>query len=110
MVAMTDLLDEIFGEIRDEFDGKEEVEIERQPDGSFIFLARLLLREFSEYTGWSLPEDSDFLTVGGFVFNLLGHVPEVGENVRFEKIEFTVLEIENTRVLKLQAKHIGGYE
>lgn len=110
LVTMTDLLDEIFGEIRDEFDGKEEVEIEKQPDGSFIFLARLLLREFSEYTGWSLPEDSDSLTVGGFVFNLLGHVPEAGENVRFERIEFTVLEIENTRVLKLRAKHIGRFE
>lgn len=110
LVTMTDLLDEIFGEIRDEFDGKGEIEIEKQPDGSFVFLASLLLKEFSEYTGWSLPEDSDSLTIGGFVFTLLGHVPEAGESVRFEKIEFTVLEIENTRVLKLRAKYIEGYE
>ena len=110
LVTMADLLDEIFGEIRDEFDGKEEVEIEKQSDGSFVFLARLLLREFSEYTWWSLPGDSDSHTVGGFVFTLFGHVPEVGESVRFERIKFTVLEIENTRILRLRANYIEDYE
>jgi CBS domain containing-hemolysin-like protein len=44
------------------------------------------------------------------VFTLFGHVPEVGESVRFERIEFTVLEIENTRILRLRANYIEDYE
>ncbi|MBT3351994.1 MAG: HlyC/CorC family transporter [Nitrospinaceae bacterium] len=110
LVTMTDLLDEIFGEIRDEFDEKEEIEIEKQTDDSFICVARLPLWEFSEHTGWAVPEDFDSNSIGGFVFTLLGHVPVVGESVRFEEIEFTVLEVDNTRVLKLRANNIGSDE
>ena len=89
---------------------KEEIEIEKQTDDSFICVARLPLWEFSEHTGWAVPEDFDSNSIGGFVFTLLGHVPVVGESVRFEEIEFTVLEVDNTRVLKLRANNIGSDE
>ena len=103
LVTMTDLLDEIFGEIRDEFDEEEEADIEKQPDGAFICQARVPLWDFSEQTGWLFPDYSEAHSVGGLVFTLMGHVPELGESVRYGGVEFTVLGVENTRVVRLRA-------
>ncbi|MDP6278470.1 MAG: transporter associated domain-containing protein, partial [Nitrospinota bacterium] len=103
LVTMTDLLDEIFGEIRDEFDEEEEADNEKQPDGAFICQARVPLWDFSEQTGWLLPDYSEAHSVGGLVFTLMGHVPELGESVRYGGVEFTVLGVENTRVVRLRA-------
>ena len=81
LVTMTDLLEEIFGEIRDEHSEHEEMDIERQDDGSYLCQARLQLWDFTEKTGWNLPENLEVNTVGGLVFNLAGQVPDVGERV-----------------------------
>jgi CBS domain containing-hemolysin-like protein len=107
LVTMADLLDEIFGEIRDEFDEREEAEIEKQEDGSFVCQARFPLFEFTEKTGWAIPDYPDAHSVGGLVFTLLGRVPEVGGKVVYGGVEFTVLEAENTRVVRVRAELKG---
>ena len=110
LVTMADLLDEIFGEIRDEFDEREEAEIEKQEDGSFVCQAQFPLFEFTEKTGWPLPDYPDVNSVGGLVFTLLGRVPEVGGKVAYGEVEFTVLEAENTRVVQVRAEWKGEGE
>lgn len=104
LVTMKDLLEEIFGEIRDEYDADEEIAIQPLSDGSFVCQARLPLWEFSEKTGWPLPEDTETNTLGGLVFATLGQVPVAGEKVRCGTIEFTVLEMDNTRVIRVRAE------
>jgi len=106
LVTMADLLDEIFGEIRDEFDEEEEAEIEKQDDGSFLCQARLLLPEFREQTGWRLSDYPDVHTVGGLVFTLVGRVPEAGDRVSHGGVEFIVLEADQTRVVRVRAEKI----
>jgi putative hemolysin len=107
LVTMTDLLEEIFGEIRDEHSEFEYPEIERQEDGSYLCQARLQLWDFTEKTGWSLPGDLEVNTVGGLVFNLAGQIPNVGARVYYGEIAFTVLEMESTRVRKVRAEKSG---
>ena len=106
LVTMADLLDEIFGEIRDEFDEEEEAEIEKQDDGSFLCQARLPLSEFRERTGWRLSDYPDVHTVGGLVFTLVGRVPEAGDRVSHGGVEFIVLEADQTRVVRVRAEKI----
>jgi putative hemolysin len=104
LVTMKDLLEEIFGEIRDEYDADEETAIQPLSDGSFVCQAGLPLWEFSEKTGWPLPEDTETNTVGGLVFATLGQVPVTGEKIRCGAIEFTVLEMDKTRVIRVRAE------
>jgi len=107
LVTMADLLDEIFGEIRDEFDEEEEAEIVRQDDRSFLCQARLPLSEFREQTGWLLSNYPDVHSVGGLVFTLVGRVPKVGERVSHDDVEFTVIDADQTRVVQVRAQRIG---
>lgn len=106
LVTMRDLLEEIFGEIRGEHIEDEGPEVEGQPDGSFIARARVSLWDFSEKTGWSLPEEIKTNTIGGLVFTLVGRVPVAGEKVRCGNIIFTVMEMDNRRVRKVHAERI----
>lgn len=108
LVTMADLLDEIFGEIRDEFDEEEKAEIVRQDDLSYLCQARLPLSQFREQTGWLLSNYPDVHSVGGLVFTLVGRVPKVGERVSHDDVEFTVIDADQTRVVQVRAQRIGG--
>src|SRR3954453_1077192 len=85
LVTLEDLLEEIVGEIADEYD-VEMPAVERLADGSLRVPGRTPIDEVSEELGTELP-DTEWDTVGGLVFNLLGHVPEEGETVRFQGLE-----------------------
>jgi len=77
LVTMEDLIEELVGEIADEFD-REEPAIETQADGSVKVQAKLPVDEVNELLDAELPE-GDWDTIGGLMFHLLGHVPEEGE-------------------------------
>ena len=86
IVTLEDLLEEIVGEITDEFD-VEGPGIEPLVGGGWRAPGRTPIDDVSEVLGRELP-DTEWDTVGGLVFNLLGHVPEAGETVRFQGLEF----------------------
>jgi CBS domain containing-hemolysin-like protein len=77
LVTLEDLIEELVGEIVDEFD-KEEAMIEPQPGGAVRVNARMAMDELNELLGAEMPE-GDWNTVGGLMFHLLGHVPVEGE-------------------------------
>jgi putative hemolysin len=79
LVTLEDLIEELVGEIVDEYD-VEEAPAEPLPDGGVRVNARMPIDEVSELLGAEFPE-GDFDTVGGLMFNLLGHVPHEGETV-----------------------------
>ena len=102
LVSLEDILEELIGEIVDEFD-REESLVQEEDDGTLLLSGRLPVDDFEELTGIATG-DGDWDTVGGFVFGLLGHVPEVGETVLYEGWELTAREIDNRRINVIGAR------
>jgi putative hemolysin len=103
LVTLEDLLEEIVGEIVDEYD-VEAPGVERLPDGSLRVPGRTAIDEVSEVLGLELP-DTEWDTVGGLVFNLLGHVPDEGEGVRFQDLEFRTERVQGRRIVSVRISH-----
>ncbi|MFN8037251.1 MAG: hemolysin family protein [Acidimicrobiia bacterium] len=99
LVTLEDLLEEIVGEIADEYD-REEPRVERLAGGVLRVPGRTHIDEVSEALGLELP-DTEWDTVGGLVFNLLGHVPVEGETVCFQGLEFRTERVQGQRVLSV---------
>jgi putative hemolysin len=102
IVTLEDLLEEIVGEIEDEFDLPDE-SIERLPDGRMRIDGTFPIDDFNEQFQRSLPIE-DYHTVGGFVFGLLGRAPEQGDEVQYDGTRFKVLEIEGSRIERLEVE------
>jgi magnesium and cobalt exporter, CNNM family len=102
IVTLEDLLEEIVGEIEDEFDLPDE-SVEQLPDGRMRIDGTFPIDDFNEQFGTSLPIE-DYHTVGGFVFGLLGRAPERGDEVEYEGVRFKVLEIEGSRIERLEVE------
>jgi putative hemolysin len=105
LVTLEDLLEEIVGEIADEYD-VEEPGVERLPDGALRVPGSTPIDEVSEELGVELP-DTEWDTVGGLVFNLLGHVPDEGECVRFQGLEFRTEQVQGRRIASVQIRPIA---
>lgn len=103
VVTLEDIMEEIVGEIRDEYDQAEERLYEVTAPGEYVFLGRATIDEFNEVTGLHLPkEHAD--TLGGLIYSKLGRVPQPGEVVTEEGVEFTVEEVIARRILKVKAR------
>jgi CBS domain containing-hemolysin-like protein len=96
IVTMEDLLEEIVGEIADEYD-VERPGVERLDDGSLRVPGRMSIDDVSDELGIELP-DAEWDTIGGLILNLLGHVPEDGEAVRFKELELTAEDVQERRI------------
>ena len=102
--TLEDLLEEIVGEIEDEFDVPEE-QIEQVDDDTYRIDGMFPIDEFNERFNTELP-DEDFHTVGGFVFGQLGRAPEPGDDVSFNGVRFDVLEVEGNRIEKIAVEFV----
>jgi putative hemolysin len=102
IVTLEDLLEEIVGEIEDEFDLPDE-SIERLPDGRMRIDGTFPIDDFNEQFERELPIE-DYHTVGGFVFGLLGRAPERGDEVEHDGTRFKVLEVEGSRIERLEVE------
>lgn len=100
LVTIEDLLEEIVGEIFDEYD-LEEVLIERIDGNNVRVDARADLDEINEFLEINLPEEYEYETIGGFVYNLAGKVPVAGEKVEYENLVFTVETLAGRRISKI---------
>ena len=100
MVTMEDLLEEIVGEIRDEYDTDEEKSIRRTGDGEYAVEGDVRIQELNETLGLDLSSEENE-TVGGLVVELLDHLPETGESVAMGNVRFTVREMDKNRIGKL---------
>ena len=99
LVTLEDLLEEIVGEITDEYD-VEVPGVERLADGGLRVPGRTPIDEVSDELGVELP-DTEWDTVGGLVFNLLGHVPDEGETVCFQQLEFRTERVQGRRIVSV---------
>ncbi|MBW3613956.1 MAG: hemolysin family protein [Actinobacteria bacterium] len=96
LVTLEDLIEELVGEIVDEFD-VEEPTIEALPGGAYRVNARMAVDEVNELLGAEFPE-GDWDTIGGFVFNLLGHVPTEGEAVEHDGHRLAAEKVQGRRI------------
>jgi CBS domain containing-hemolysin-like protein len=102
LVTIEDLLEEIVGEIQDEYD-IEEPFVEFIGDNEYIFDARVDLDDLNRLMDVDLPtHDSD--TLGGFIYTQLGRVPAVGDHVAFANMDFTVESVAGRRIRKVRVE------
>lgn len=102
LITIEDLLEQIVGDIQDEYDSEEEL-YQVQSDGSFVLDARLPVEEFEQLFDIEVERDK-FDTVGGLIFYLLGRVPQTGDNVSICGISLTVISAGERRIGKLLAQ------
>ena len=102
IVTMEDLIEEFIGEIVDEFDAVEEPLVEKLAGDQWRVHGRMTIDEFNEMVGAELPDD-EWDTVGGLIFNGLGHVATVGESVKNSGFELTVETVEGRRITHVVA-------
>ena len=101
LLTIEDLIEEIVGEIRDEYDGYEEDEITRLDDENYILLGVAKLDDINEQLGINL-ESEDYDSIAGHIINLLDHFPKTGERVSDKYAEYLVLSAEKNRIDKVK--------
>ena len=99
IVTLEDLLEEIVGDIEDEFDLPDE-SIEQIDEDTVIIDGTFPIDDFNERFKTEMP-DEDYHTMAGFVFGLLGRQPEAGDTINHDGMRFDVLDVEGSRILKL---------
>jgi magnesium and cobalt exporter, CNNM family len=100
MVTLEDCLEELVGEIVDEFD-REDMEVVRLPDGSYLVDGGMGISDLNDLLEIHLP-DEDWDTVAGFVFSTLGHVPERGEAVSANGWRFAAEQVDGRRIRRVR--------
>jgi putative hemolysin len=104
LATLEDILEQMVGEIHDEFDV-----VERpltMADGSLIFDAALNVRDLQAQYNIPLPDDPSYETVGGFVLNRLGFIPRGGESFEADGYRFTVMEMDHRRISRVKIKQV----
>mgnify|MGYP003825549865 CR=1 FL=1 len=105
VVTLEDIVEEIVGEIRDEYDTGEVNLYEHLDDGSFLIQGRATIDEFNEILGSHISDEfAD--TLGGYIYGQLGRVPQPGEMVFSDGFEFTVEEVVARRILTVRVKKV----
>jgi magnesium and cobalt exporter, CNNM family len=106
LVTLGDILTEIVGDLKDESDEEAPSPLKRLADGAFEVEAGMHVTEVNEALGLDLPEEADFETLGGFVLAELGRFPQRGESFVRGDTEFTVLESNDRRVLRVRVRRL----
>jgi magnesium and cobalt exporter, CNNM family len=101
LVTIEDVLEQIVGEIQDEYDWERPPGM-RLGERTLVLDGRVNILDLENHYDVVLPRDKGFETLAGFVLQQLGHIPEPGENFQYEPWRFTVLEVENHRVAQVR--------
>lgn len=106
LVSVEDLIEELVGEIRDEYDLEAEP-IVAEADGAVVFSAKVAIEEMTERLGITI-EDEGFETVGGYVLTRAGRVPAVGDRIEADGVSIEVLEAERRRIHKVRVRRLSA--
>ena len=104
LITLEDVLEEIFGEVQDEFDEEEECDIKEVAPNTYLANSMMRLDEFAEFFQIDEKEidDEDIDTIGGLVVKLLGRLAEVNDTVSFNNLTLVVKEVDGARITKLE--------
>jgi CBS domain containing-hemolysin-like protein len=109
LVTLEDIVEEIVGEIRDEYDEAEEARVEPVGDGEYVLDGRIDLDDVNDLLDADLPRDTAD-TLGGFVYSELGRVPQAGERLEAGGLELVVQEVAGRRIRKIRARRLRPAE
>ncbi len=101
VVTIEDVIEEIFGEIRDEYDTEEVDAIKERADGTYEIDGMLDIETINKDLNLFLPVSDDYESLGGLILNELNNIAEVGDIVDLQDIELTVLEVDKKRIAKV---------
>ncbi len=115
IVTVEDILEELVGDIRDEYD-REEPDVQKIADGVYVLDAQMWVEDINDELGLALPMDESYETVGGLLIDRLGHIPQhPGEKVEIEagRITLVVMQMHGRRIVKIKCvirpdTHDGG--
>jgi putative hemolysin len=102
LATLEDLLEEIVGEIRDEYDREERGPVERLPDGSMVIQGSALLKDLKSDFDLPFDESPDYHTLAGFVLAKLQRIPGGGEWVEHNGYKLTIVDMEGRRIVKIK--------
>ena len=108
LVTVEDVVEELVGEIRDEYDSEAEPVV-REDDDTYVFSAKVGIGEMTDRFGVAI-EDGEFETVGGYVLTRVGRVPAAGERFSFDGLDVEVLEAEGRRIHKIRVRRAPARE
>ena len=100
LITLEDILEEIVGDIRDEFDEDEEDELKELSDGEYMADGSMNLDDFNDRLGLDL-QSEDFDSLGGFMIDRLEHLPKEGEEVNTDKVRLVVEKVNKNRISKV---------
>jgi CBS domain containing-hemolysin-like protein len=103
IVTVVDIIEEIVGVIPDDRE-RTPSQLVRLPDGSYLVDGRLWIEELNETLEWDLPTKKDYETVAGLILASLGRIPRPGEQVTVGAYEFTVVDADERRILKVKVQ------
>jgi len=107
LVTMEDILEELVGEIQDEYD-EELSGVEKVGDGVYLVNAALTISDVNEIIeGFQLPEGEDYTTIGGLVNKWFGHLPQADETYERDSVRMTVLKTYNRRVVQVKIEDLN---
>jgi CBS domain containing-hemolysin-like protein len=107
LVTIEDILEEIVGEIQDEYDTDEEASVEVITPDEVIFNGRVAVDDVNQTLNVELPTDSGD-TLGGLIYSSLGRVPVAGDKARIRDVELSVLAVAGRRIKKVKATRLAG--
>ncbi|MFQ5541184.1 MAG: hemolysin family protein, partial [Candidatus Binatia bacterium] len=102
VATIEDLLEEIVGEIRDEYDHEERGPVEQLPDGSMVIQGSALLKDLRSNYGIPFEESQDYRTLAGFVLAKLQRIPRGGERVEHNGYRLTIVDMDGRRIVRIR--------
>lgn len=103
LVTLEDIVEEIVGEIRDEYDHAEEVVYQAITEDEYLFQGKIDLDDFNDIMGTELP-NSEADTLGGLIYSRIGRVPTAGDHVEIDGLQLTVEQVSGQRIRKVRAQ------
>jgi putative hemolysin len=106
IVTLEDILEELVGEITDEYEEKAPEPIKKIDENTIEADARTYIDDLNDQFELNLPEDEDYETVGGFVFSRLGYIPKANESFDYENLKFTIASAEARRIKRIRIQKV----
>jgi putative hemolysin len=102
LVTIEDLLEEIVGEIRDEYDT--EVPVQTLKDGAMLVDASMAIRDLNEDYHFNIPESNEYDTLGGYLLSSFQRLPSTGDSLSTDSRKFTIVNMKGRRLLKIRVE------
>ncbi len=106
IITLEDIMESIFGSIRDEYDEEETDEVSEVTDNVYLIEGTTDIEDVEESLGITIPRDDDYDTVGGFLIAILGFIPEDGTEaeIDYEGFHWTAMDVDDRRIGKIRAE------